>query len=795
MRKLLPTLFAATLIAGCTQTNDRAEPQQTGVDTFPLTQVRLLDGSPFKRAEQTNLRYVYAMDPDRLLAPYLREAGLEPKKNTYGNWEGSGLDGHIGGHYLTSLALAYASTGDGEALRRLDYMLDELQRAQQANGNGYLGGVPGSKALWEEIERGEIDADLFALNGKWVPWYNVHKVYAGLRDAYLIAGREQALDMLIELSDWTIDLVDGLSDEQIQAMLRSEHGGMNEVFADLADITGEEKYLRLAKQFSHEQILDPLLQHQDELNGLHANTQIPKVVGYQRVAEVSGDPEWSEAADYFWRTVVYERSVAIGGNSVREHFHPTDDFSSMVSDREGPETCNTYNMLKLSRLLYDDAAELEYIDYYERALYNHILSSQHPDHGGLVYFTPMRPGHYRMYSQPEQAMWCCVGSGIENHFKYGELIYAHNDRDLYVNLFIPSRLTWEQAGITLAQETAFPDADVTELTLEKGEGRFALKLRYPVWVEPGALEVSINGERVETKASPGEYVSIERNWHAGDKVRVTLPMTTRLEQLPDGSDYYAVLHGPIVLAAKTDVIQNEQLNFLSDDSRMGHIADGALCPPEATPVMVSEPEAFLEQLSPVPGQPMTFRASAGLDVADQDSVDLIPFYRVHDSRYTIYWPQANGDQSEARMKAERERLALDALTIDAVAPGEQQPESDHFFKGEDTEAGVHLGRHWRHASGWFSYELRDPQRQAKFLRITYFGGDADRSFEILINGQTLAEVTLPEGKGADFYHVDYELPVEWVREAEEGVLTLKFEAKPGSIAGGIYGVRLLRDKP
>ncbi len=795
MRKLLPSLFAATLLASCTQTDKHSEPEQAGVETFPLTQVRLLEGSPFKRAEQTNLRYIYAMDPDRLLAPFLREAGLEPKEDTYGNWEGSGLDGHIGGHYLTSLALAYASTGDGEALRRLDYMLDELQRAQKANGNGYLGGVPGSKELWAEIEQGEIDADLFALNGKWVPWYNVHKVYAGLNDAYQIAGREQALEMLIELADWTIALVDGLSDEQIQAMLRSEHGGMNEVFADLAEITGEDKYLRLAEQFSHHQILAPLLQEQDRLNGLHANTQIPKVVGYKRVAEVSGNEEWSEAADYFWRTVVYERSVAIGGNSVREHFHPTDDFSSMVSDREGPETCNTYNMLKLSKLLYDDAGELEYVDYYERALYNHILSSQHPEHGGLVYFTPMRPGHYRMYSQPEETMWCCVGSGIENHFKYGELVYAHQDRDLYVNLFIPSRLTWEEAGITLAQETAFPDTDVTELTLEEGEGRFALKLRYPVWVEADALEVSVNGEAVDVSASPGEYVNIERNWQTGDRVQVTLPMTTRLEQLPDGSDYYAVLHGPIVLAAKTNVFENEQLNFLSDDSRMGHIAEGALCPPEATPVMVSEPETFLEQLSPVPGQPMTFRATAGLDVADQDSVDLIPFYRVHDSRYTIYWPQANGDQSEARMRAERERLALDALTIDSVAPGEQQPESDHFFKGEGSEAGVHLGRHWRHASGWFSYDLRDPQHQAKFLRITYFGPDAGREFDILINGQRLAEVTLAEGKGADFYQVDYELPVEWVRAAENGVLTLKFEAKPGSIAGGIYGVRLLRDKP
>lgn len=795
MQKLFPSLLAATLIAGCVQTNERTEPASAAVETFPLSSVRLLDGSPFKNAEQTNLQYIFAMDPDRLLAPYLREAGLEPKADTYGNWEGSGLDGHIGGHYLTSLALAYASTGNGEALSRLNYMLDELERAQKANGNGYLGGVPGSTALWEEIESGKIDADLFALNGKWVPWYNVHKVFAGLRDAYIYTGSEQAKRMLVNLSDWTIDLVDGLSDEQIQAMLRTEYGGMNEVFADVADITGDDKYLRLAEQFSHHLILDPLLQDEDQLNGLHANTQIPKVIGYKRVSELNGDENWSEAADFFWHTVVYERSVAIGGNSVREHFHPTDDFSSMVSDREGPETCNTYNMLKLSKMLYDDAAELEYIDYYERALYNHILSSQHPEHGGLVYFTSMRPAHYRMYSQPEQTMWCCVGSGIENHFKYGEMIYAHRGEDLFVNLFIPSRLTWEEQGISLAQETAFPDSDTTRFTLEQGGADFSLNLRYPVWVAEGAMQVRVNGQTVEVDAEPGEYVTVERDWQAGDKVEVTLPMTTRLEQLPDGSDYYAVLHGPIVLASKTDVFENETLNFLSDDSRMGHIAQGALCPPEATPVMVSEPEEFLAQLKPVAGRPLTFSASAGLDVPDQETVELVPFFRVHDSRYTVYWPQAGGDQSEARIKEERARLALEALTIDKVAPGEQQPEADHFFEGEDTEAGVHLGRHWRHAAGWFSYDLRDPQHQAKFLRITYFGPDAGREFSMSINGQKVADVQLEEGKGADFYYVDYPLPVDLVREAEDGVLTLKFEAKPNSIAGGIYGVRLLRDKP
>ncbi|MGD8174867.1 beta-L-arabinofuranosidase domain-containing protein [Marinimicrobium sp. ARAG 43.8] len=794
MKTTLPFALLLLLMSGCATDSRQSEAVSAAVETFPINDVRLLDGSPFKRAEQTNLQYIYAMNPDRLLAPYLREAGLEPKSPSYGNWENSGLDGHIGGHYLTSLSLAYASTGDGEALQRLHYMLDELEKAQRANGNGYLGGVPESLEMWQEIARGDIDADLFGLNDRWVPWYNLHKIFAGLRDAYVLTGSEQALRMLVSLSDWAVELVSDLSDEQIQAMLRTEHGGMNEVFADVAAITGDDRYLVLARQFSHRQILSPLLQHQDRLNGLHANTQIPKVIGYKRVAELSGNQDWTEAADYFWHTVVNERTVAIGGNSVREHFHPSDDFSDMVSDREGPETCNTYNMLKLSHMLYADAAELEYVDYYERALYNHILSSQHPDHGGLVYFTSMRPAHYRMYSQPEQAMWCCVGSGIENHFKYGEMVYAHRGNDLFVNLFIPSRLTWQEQGLTLVQETGFPDSETTRFMLEQGNGDFALHIRYPSWVPEGALRATVNGTAVDVAAGPGEYVVIDRNWRQGDTVTVTLPMTTKLEQLPDGSEYYAVVHGPIVLASRSEVFENERLNFLSDDSRMGHVAHGALCPPDAMPVMVSEPDEFLQHLQPVDGKPLTFRADGGLAAPNQSQVELIPFFRLHDSRYTVYWPQAE-TRSAARIEAERERLALEAATIDSVAPGEQQPESDHFFKGEGTEAGVTLGRHGRQATGWFSYELNDPEGEARYLRVTYYSADRGNEFSVRINGHVIADVELEGAREANFYSVDYPIPESVSEAARDGVLTLRFEAKDGSVAGGIFGVHLLRETP
>jgi DUF1680 family protein len=299
----------------------------------------------------------------------------------------------------------------------------------------------------------------------------------------LIAHNEKAKQILVKLSDWFIALTSRLSDDQIQQMLKSEHGGINEVFADVAAITGDDKYLEMAKKLSHKAILFPLLQAKDSLTGLHANTQIPKVVGYKRIAEIDGDTAWANAAAFFWNTVVEHRSVSIGGNSVREHFHPATDFSPMINDAQGPETCNTYNMLRLTEKLFLSDPQSAYIDYFERALFNHILSSQHPK-GGFVYFTPMRPQHYRVYSQPEESFWCCVGSGIENHGKYGQLIYAHNENDLFVNLFMASKLVWKEKGISLIQQTNFPYEETSLLKFTISEPKsFAVHLRHPGWVK------------------------------------------------------------------------------------------------------------------------------------------------------------------------------------------------------------------------------------------------------------------------------------------------------------------------
>jgi DUF1680 family protein len=769
-------------------------------DLFPLRDVRL-GPSPFLDAQTTDLNYLMAMEPDRLLAPFLREAGLEPKKSSYGNWESTGLDGHMGGHYLSALALMYASTGDAGVKERLDYFVAELKRAQQANGDGYLGGIPGGRAAWRDVAAGKLHADNFSVNKKWVPWYNLHKTYAGLRDAYRYAGNEDARTMLIALSDWALRLTRHLSDEQMRTMLKSEHGGMNEVLADVYQMTGQQQYLDLALKFSDQRILQPLEKSQDKLTGLHANTQIPKVIGFKRIADLSGDRDMEHAAEYFWQTVVEHRTVAIGGNSVKEHFHDDKDFSPMVNEVEGPETCNTYNMLKLTEMLFLSQEKASFADYYERALYNHILASQRPGTGGFVYFTPMRPNHYRVYSQVDQGMWCCVGSGIESHAKYGEFIYARdavNGKDaLFVNLFIPSTLQWREKGVKITQANSFPDQAGTRITVDEvaDNARFTMKIRYPAWVAAGKLAVKVNGRAIKVDAQPGSYVSVERAWRKGDRVDVSLPMTTRLEQMPDKSNFYAVLHGPIVLAAKTNPFPNEHLNFLADDSRMGHVAKGQVCPLEAAPTFVSDSRDFMKRFKPVPGKPLTFTAPGLVQGGGGSSTEFIPFFRLHDARYVVYWPQSTPDDY-ARMREESaakeaERLALDAQTIDQVAPGEQQPESDHFFKGEGADAGVNGGRHWRHATKWFSYQLNDPKRETRVLRLTFARVDGGRQFDIVVNGQRIAEVELPINEAQEFYTRNYAIPAALV-QAATGKLEVKFVAKEGSVAGGVYDLRLLR---
>lgn len=766
--------------------------QSTPLQSFPLSSVRLLE-SPFKAAQQTDLKYILSLDADRLLAPYFKEAGLETKAINYPNWENTGLDGHIGGHYLSALSEMYAATENQQIKERLDYMLNGLEKCQQKNGNGYIGGVPGSKELWAEIAKGKIEAGSFSLNNKWVPWYNIHKVYAGLVDAYTLTGNDKAKKMLIQLSNWCLTLTANLSDAQIQEILRSEHGGMNEVFADVAAITGDKKYLTLAQKFSHKTILDPLLENKDVLNGMHANTQIPKVIGFMRVAEVSGDKNWANAANFFWNTVVNNRTISIGGNSVREHFNPATDFSSMLESREGPETCNSYNMLKLSKHLFLANPSANYMDYYERTTYNHILSSQHPD-GGFVYFTPIRPRHYRVYSEAQHSFWCCVGSGLENHGKYGELIYAHDQQNLFVNLFIPSTLNWKEKGLSLTQNTKFPFEEQSSISLKlKKAQQFAIKFRYPSWVENGQLKIKVNNQEMNLVKDQNSYVSIERKWKSGDVISILLPMQNKTEQLPDKSDWVSFVRGPIVLAAITDTTDLKGLT--ADDSRMGHIASGAIYPIEDAPLLVSNNQNLTSSLKAVANKPFTFSASDLMYQEKYKELQLVPFFQIHDARYMLYWPYTTKEKLPEIQKAMKEReeklMQLEKLTLDLVTAGEQQPESDHNFKGEKTDTGTFKERHYRNGKGWFSYDLKNNDLEAQKLRITYFGADKNKNFDVFVNEILVASINMDGTEGNQFIDKIIELPTE-ILNAKNKILQVQFKAKPNSSITGIYEVRLLK---
>jgi DUF1680 family protein len=764
--------------------------QRNGLKSFSLHDVRLLPGM-FQTQELTDLKYILALNPDRLLAPFRREAGLPEKAKSYTNWENTGLDGHIGGHYLSALAMMYASTGDERIRERLNYMINELKLCQDKNGNGYVGGVPGSQKLWPEVMQG----DFTDFNRKWVPFYNIHKVFAGLRDAYWYEDNKTARLMLIKFADWFCEIARALNQQQMQQLLANEHGGINEVLADVYGITGNEKYLDAARSFSHQAILLPLEKNEDKLDNLHANTQIPKVIGFKRIADYSGDTSYSHAAAFFWETVVHYRNVATGGNSVREHFNPFTDFSSMISSVEGPETCNTYNMLKLTEDLYLSDPRVSYIDYYERALYNHILTTQRPEKGGFVYFTPMRPGHYRVYSQPQTSMWCCVGSGMENHAKYGKMIYSHSATQLFVNLFIPSVVTWKQKGLLLKQETKFPEKEGTTLkVMNVGKGTFGLNIRYPAWVKAGQLKVEINGKSIPVGASPSSYVRLTRNWQKGDIINVQMPMQTTIEKLPDGSNYEAVLHGPIVLASVIDTLSEKGRE--ADDSRMGHVAGGDLYKLTDMPVFVSDSANDAAGILPDKDATMSFTAKNLIYPAKFSELKLVPFYKIQDARYVVYWrKESRKGFSQLQLKlaeedAQEARLATS--TVDLITTGEQQPESDHFMKKENSFAGVNFNRHWRAANDWFSYKLSDKDRAGKKIRVTYFGTGGNHKFSIWLNDLQLGKMDLGESKRDTFFSVDYELPGD-LNYAPDQSLRVKFIAEKGSTAGPVYEIRLLKN--
>lgn len=765
----LPRLVHADALAGA-QAKVKVAPQANPkAQAFALQDVRLLEG-PFQHAMEVDRQYLLSLEADRLLHTFRLNAGIASSAQPLGGWEEPKceLRGHFVGHYLTACALMYASTGDVRLKEKGDAVVAGLAQCQAKLGSGYLSAFP--ETFFDRVE---------VRQRVWAPYYTLHKIYAGLLDMYVYCDNAQALEVCRKFADWVIARNAKLSDEQMQRMLGEEHGGMNEVLANLYGITGEEKYLAISKRFNHRAVIDPAMARQDRLTGLHANTQVPKFIGTARQYELTGDESLKTASLFFWDTVVHERSYVIGGHSDGEMFSPKERLSQAFGPNT-TETCNTYNMLKLTRHLFAWEPRAEYADYYERALYNHILASQDPKTGGTCYYVPLRPGSRKVYSSPTHSFWCCTGTGVENHAKYGDSIYFHDGgQGLFVNLFIASELNWKDKGLKLRQETKFPDEQASRLVFTCPQPtELALHVRHPAWASSG-FEIRINGQVAAVSSAPGQYARITRLWKSGDAIEIRLPFALHKEGFQDNPNRFAFLHGPVVLAAEVDT-------------------------KKPIPAIVAEERELLSSLQDVEGKPSTFTASGQIfriPGQSSTSVTLEPFFKIHGGRpYTVYWDAFTPAQWQAKQAEYQAELArqkeLEARTVDYVLPANDQNERDHKLAGERSSAGRFGDRSYRHATdgGWFEWQVKVLPEVSQELRVTYWGSDGgNRVFDILIDGAKLTTQRLTSKQPGKFYDEVYALPADMIKGKQS--ITVRFQAQPNLWAGGVFGVRVMRAAP
>ncbi|MBE3648928.1 glycoside hydrolase family 127 protein [Paenibacillus polymyxa] len=743
---------------------------------FALNEVVLAKG-PFKQAMELNRSYLLELEPDRLLARFREYAGLAPKAPQYEGWEAMTISGHTLGHYLSACSMMFASTGDERFKEIAHYITDELDVCQAAHGDGYVSGIPGGKELFEEVSAGNIRSKGFDLNGAWAPLYTLHKLFAGLRDAYHLTDCDKALGVERKLADWLEGILKPMSDEQMQQMMFCEYGGMNEVLADLYADTGEERYLRLAECFWHKLVLDPLSSQEDCLQGIHANTQIPKLIGLAKEYELTNDTKRRKTVEFFWERVVDHHSYVIGGNSFGEYFGAPDG----LNDRIGPhttETCNTYNMLKLTNHLFQWNVSAKEADFYERGLFNHILASQDPVHGGVTYFLSLAMGGHKHFESKFDDFTCCVGTGMENHASYGSGIYFHDHDKLYVNQFIASTLAWKDTGVMLKQTTSYPDTDHTTLEIQCDQpASFMLLIRYPYWAEKG-ITICVNGKEQSVESEPGSFVSIARTWLDGDVVEVTIPMSLRLEQMPDNPDRAAVMYGPLVLAGDLGPLEDPKAKeFLY------------------TPVFIPPTEELDHWIQPVEGKTNTFRT---LKAGHPRDVELSPLYKMHDRTYSVYWDiftKEAWQEAEKEYTAAREKLAiLEQCTIDFAQPGEMQPERDHNFQGDaSTRTGYVNNRPYRNAGidGWFSFDLKTDPIAPMLLVITYTATleMPNCDFDIWINGHLLEHFSEGFDEADKFYNVNAAIPAAYLEGKD--IATVTFKAKPGQRIRRLFGLRMV----
>lgn len=740
---------------------------------FNLRDVKLLGDGPFKNAMQEDAAYLLEISPDRLLYRFYKNAHLPVKDSVYGGWESEGLSGHTMGHYLSACAMMYISTGDKRFKEKCDYLVDELERCQQARKTGYIGAIPDEDSLFARVARGEIKSGGFDLNGGWAPWYTVHKVMAGLLDAYLYCDNKKAVRLVTGMADWTYNTINHLSQEQLDKMLNCEYGGMNDVLANLYSITRNKKYLDLSYKFFDKFVMEPLSKQVDPMPGKHSNTQVPKAIGSARQYELTGNERDKTIASFFWSTMVNHHSYVIGGNSNYEYCGPADKLNDRLSDNTA-ETCNSYNMLKLTRHLLSWQPDSKLGDFYERTLYNHILASQNPSTGMMCYFVPLRMGGKKEFSDKFNTFTCCVGTGMENHSKYTENIYMEGaDGSLYVNLFISSQLNWRNKGIVVTQATAFPETDHTTFTIQsKTKKKFALRVRHPWWATKGMF-VKVNGNKVNAVTDEHGYIVIARSWGSNDKVEITFPMSLYTESMPDNPNRIALLYGPVVLAG--------QLGKEMPDPIYG------------APVLLTDNRNVADWVQPA-SAPLAFNLKG---VAKPNDVMLAPFYKTYDQYYSVYWDYFSNSEWVARQAAyeaeKKKQKELDDRTIDIMRLGEMQPERDHNLKAsEQSYAEIALGRGGREVrrGGFFSFEMKVLPDVESVLLLSYLGDDKGRAFDILIDGTKIATQELKGAETGKFFDVEYPIPAELLKGKIK--VEVKIQAHPNRTAGRVFSPRVLR---
>lgn len=743
---------------------------------FDIDDVQLTDG-PFLKATQLNELILLAYEPDRFLAKFRSEAGLEPRADHYHGWEDHTIAGHSLGHYLTAICLMYKSTGNEEFRKRAIYITDELDRCQEADGEGYIGAFPrGKQILEEEVANGIIRARSFDLNGIWVPYYTQHKVMTGLNLVYTTFGYEKALEVNIRFADWLHTIVGHLVDGRVQEMLNCEHGGINESLAELYHLTGKSKYLKLSRIFQHRAIIDPITDGQDILAGKHANTQIPKFVGLARRYELTGDERDRLGALNFWDMMVNHHSYVTGGNGNHEYLSEPDQLNDHLSDNT-TESCNVYNMLKLSEHVFSWTADPAVMDFYERALFNHIRSSQHPRSGRVIYNLSLDMGGYKVYQDPFD-FTCCVGTGMESHSKYSRNIYYHKDKELYAVQYIASKLNWKEKGVKIELLTDFPEDERMSYRMETKEPvEFDFLIRYPEWAREG-IQILVNGTEQDVNQEPGSFVRISRVWKTGDLVELAIPFTLRMETMPDNKNRIALFHGPLVLAAD-----------------LGPVPDPRSNDPLYVPVLISRDRDPANWLIPLEESFNAFRTT---EAAYPRPVFLKPFYRTHDRHYTIFWDRYTEAEWEERQEAYalelKRKKALEKRTIDLFRLGEMQPERDHNLKEENTWVEEYRAKKARTADrgGWFSFDMYTGEEESWKLSVEYWGGyTGSKTFDILVENQRIATENISNKAPGKFIDISYPVP-ESLRSGREKV-NVKFLPHEGHRAGPVFTVRIIRD--